>query len=156
MNKRTLLLLISIILFVITLTLLVTGAEILTYPLLEKPYFPFGNLLTALGFVALPCIFFFGRKRFYEPLSKRDRIFARLFKFVIALSALWIPVSYLLAGNLSNSFGNSDSFQGSQAAGEVFWVYSYSLAALPIVLFLVFLATKLFLIGNITKEVKNT
>ncbi len=144
MSKRKFLFWLSVFVFIIALDLLFIGSDILLYPLLEKPYLPFGHILTALGYVALPCIFFFGRKRFYQPVSKRDRVFSWLFKFLIVLSALWIPISYFLAGNLSNSFGNSDSFRGSQAAGEVFWAFSYSLAALPLGLFLVFLILKLF------------
>lgn len=144
MNKRQLLLTFCVIVFLAALIPLVMGAELLGFPIIENPYFPLGNLLTALGFIAMPCIFFFGRKRFFEPVSKRDRFFSKLYKTLIVIAALWIPLCYLLAGNLSNSFGNSDSFQGSQEAGEFFWMLNYGLAGLPIALFIVFLFLKLF------------
>jgi hypothetical protein len=55
-----------------------------------------------------------------------------------------VPVSYLLAGNLSFSFSEKATFQGGQAAMRWFWRYSYGLAVLPLTVLLLDGLTRLF------------
>ena len=144
MLKKQLLLSLSVLTFVFTLLPFIMGAKVLTYPLIKDPYFPFGNLLAAFGFVSLPCIFYFGSAAIYYPVLKTERVFSKLFKAFVFLNALWIPVGYFLSGNLSNSFGNATGFQGSELAMELFWMFNYSLLVLPFALWILYLTTKLF------------
>lgn len=50
-----------------------------------------------------------------------------LIRMVIVLGILWVPIAYLLAGNLSFSFSEKESFQGSQEAMKWFWHLSYGI-----------------------------
>ena len=48
-------------------------------------------------------------------------------KIMILLGILWVPISYLLAGNLSFSFSEKETFQGGQDAMRWFWRLSYGI-----------------------------
>ncbi|MDX1315189.1 MAG: hypothetical protein R3356_06780, partial [Eudoraea sp.] len=71
-------------------------------------------------------------------------VFALLLKILIILAVFWIPISYLLAGNLSNTFTEKAEFQGGQLAMKIFWFNSYFTVAAPIVLSLFFGVYSLF------------
>lgn len=122
---------------------MIMGAKILLYPLVKEPYFPFGNLLTAIGLIGFSGMFYFGIYSLYFPLSKREKIFSKLIKIAVALSILWIPVGYLLSGNLSNSFNGTDLI-GSVPKSTLFWIYTYGIIVFPIVVVCSFYISKLF------------
>lgn len=144
MLKKQLFLFFSVLAFVSSLMPFIMGAKILTYPMLQEPYFPFGNLLAAIGFMSYPSIFYFGIASFYYPVLKIERIYSLLFKGLIFISALWIPLGYYLSGNWSNTFsGSAIGFRGGQTAMELFWWFNYALFLLPFGLLILFLLLKL-------------
>lgn len=153
MRKKQLLLFFSVNAFVFSLLPFIMGAQNLTYPLIENPYFPFGNLLAAVGFVSLPCMFFFGIPSLYYPVSKKEKLFSSILKGLIFLNATWIPIGFAFTGNLSTSFsGDAIGFQGGQMARQIFLAYNYGLVLLPIGLYIVHIITNLIKIQPITKE----
>ena len=144
MNKRTIGLIVSLITFGLSLYLLITGSSVLMLSLSDSSNIPLGTFTTWLGMIALPFIFYFSIVRLREPESKTDRVFALLLKILIFLAVLWIPISYLLAGNMSNTFTEKAEFQGGQLAMKIFWFNSYFTVAAPIVLAMVFGVVSLF------------
>lgn len=144
MKKRTIGLLVSLIIFAISLYLLVTGSSVLTLSLSDISYIPLGTFITWLGMIALPFIFYFSIRGFHQPQTKTGKVFALLLKTLIFLAVLWIPISYLLAGNMSNTFTEKGEFQGGQLAMKIFWINSYFTAAAPIVLAIAFGVYTLF------------
>ena len=134
MKKRKIGFIVSLIIFVLSLYLLVTGSSVLMISLSESSNIPLGTFTTWLGMIALPFLFYFTMKRLREPESKTDRVFALLLKILIILAVLWIPISYLLSGNMSNTFTEKAEFQGGQLAMKIFWFNSYFTVAAPIVL----------------------
>ena len=144
MSKRSLGLLVSLIIFGLSLYLLVTGSSVLLISLSNSSNIPLGTFITGLGMIALPFVFFFSIKGFRKPQSKTEKVFALLLKILIALAVLWIPISYLLAGNISNTFTEKTEFQGGQLAMKIFWFNSYFTAAAPLVLGIVYGLYSLF------------
>jgi hypothetical protein len=138
MRKRKIGLFVSLVIFGLSLYLLVTGSSVLMLSLSGSKNIPLGTFTTWLGMIALPLIFYFSSKGFREPQSKTARVFALLLKILIVLAILWVPISYLLAGNISNTFTEKAGFQGGQLAMEIFWINSYLTAAAPIVLAIAF------------------
>ncbi len=64
---------------------------------------------------------------------------------VVLLCVGWGFVSYGLAGNWAFNFSNrADSFQGSVLAGEVFWAYTISIVAIPLLASAALIALTLF------------
>lgn len=141
MRAKSLIFIFALLVFVIGCIPIITGDEILTTALFEDPFFPTGNLLTAICFVALSTIFYTGISAFNQPATRREKLFSRIYIVLIILSVLWIPVGYLLSGNWSFNFSSSTAhFRGSPGASQLFWIYNYSLAITPILLALVHLA----------------
>ncbi|KPM31130.1 Hypothetical protein I595_2394 [Croceitalea dokdonensis DOKDO 023] len=75
-----------------------------------------------------------GLKAVRKPWSKLNKILSGILKLIILLGILWVPISYLLAGNLSFSFTERESFQGGQRAMRWFWGLSYGIGALLILI----------------------
>lgn len=141
--SRKIIITLSLITFLFSAYLLLTGSELLMYPLIKSPVLPLGNVITWLGFIAFPLSVWFGIGSLYNPQTKADRIFRRLAIVLVVLGLLWAPVSFLLAGNLTNEFsGSAVGFQGSPQASEIFWGFSYVVAAAPVVLILLVLINK--------------
>jgi hypothetical protein len=114
--KRKILLVLSLLVFLTALVLLVTGSPILTRAMSEKHGIPWGTLITWLGMIALPVSIFLGTKPLRSPETKRYKLLSVILKASIFLAFLWVPVSYILAGNLSFSFSEKVTFQGGQLA----------------------------------------
>lgn len=131
MSNRTSFL-ISLIVFSLSAYCLLTGSEILLVALIDKPYLPLGNLITWAGMVALPASIYFSVSLLNKPRSQFERILSVSCKISLMISALWAPVSFLLAGNLSNSFSSGSQFQGGQTAMKIFWTYSYVIVILSL------------------------
>ncbi len=138
MKKRTLGLLVSVIIFGLSLYLLVTGSSVLLISLSDSSNIPLGTFITWLGMIALPFIFYFSIRRFRLPQTRTEKVFSQILKLFIALAVLWVPISYLLAGNISNTFTEKAEFQGGQLAMKIFWFNCYFTVAAPIFLAFVF------------------
>lgn len=106
---------------------MVTGSSLLTMALDSDETIPFGTLITWTGMITLPLTIYWGIKELREPSSKLNRILSGFLKIMIVLGILWVPIAYLLAGNLSFSFSEKETFQGGQAAMRWFWRLSYGI-----------------------------
>lgn len=135
---------ISLIVFIGTGFLLLTGSSVLTISLSRSTNIPLGTFTTWAGIASLPLALYFGIRKLREPTSIKDRFLAYILKILIGLAILWMPICYLLAGNISFSFTEKAEFQGGQLAMQIFWYFSYFVAAGPIILFLIYGITSLF------------
>jgi hypothetical protein len=107
--------------------LLVTGSSLLTMGLDSDKSIPFGTLITWTGMISLPLTIYWGIKELRKPSSKLNGILSGFLKTIIILGILWVPISFLLAGNLSFSFSEKETFQGGQDAMRWFWRLSYGI-----------------------------
>ncbi len=117
----------SLIVTLITMVLLATGSSALTLALDEANSIPLGTFITWAGMISLPLTIFWGIKELRKPSNRLHRILAGFLKFIIILGILWVPISYLLAGNLSFTFSEKATFQGGQLAMKCFWYLSYGI-----------------------------
>lgn len=127
MNKRKIYFYCFLILTTSVIILLVTGSSLLTIALYSHESIPFGTLITWTGMISLPLTIYWGIKELRKPSSKLNRILSGFLKIINVLGILWAPISYLLAGNLSFSFSEKETFQGGQDAMEWFWRLSYGI-----------------------------
>ena len=127
MNKRKIYFYSALILTLSVMILLVTGSSLLTMGLDSDKSIPFGTLITWTGMISLPFTIYWGIKELRKPSSKLNRILSGFLKTIIVLGILWVPISYLLAGNLSFSFSEKETFQGGQDAMRWFWRLSYGI-----------------------------
>ena len=127
MDKRKIYFYSAVILTIGVITLLVTGSSLLTMALNSDKTIPFGTIITWIGMISLPLTIYWGIKELRKPSSKLNRILSGLLKTIIVLGVLWVPISYLLAGNLSFSFSEKETFQGGQDAMKWFWRLSYGI-----------------------------
>lgn len=132
MGFRRLIALSSLFVVVLVVYLLMTASEVLMVPVLEEPFLPAGTLITWLGYIALPLSVYFGFQSLRAPRGGVDRVFAIIFKVLIFAGLIWGGVAFSLAGNRNFSFGNTEGFRGSVAAGRIYWQFCYILAGLPI------------------------
>src|SRR6056297_3392645 len=131
MNRRKTYFYTSLILTLSVITLLVTGSNLLIIPLDNSKSIPFGTFITWTGMVSLPLTIYWGIKELRKPLSKLNRI-------------LWVPISYLLAGNLSFTFSEKETFQGGQIAMRWFWRLSYGIGIGAILTLIIYWISLLF------------
>ena len=117
----------ALILTLITIILLITGSSLLTMALGSNKSIPFGTLITWVGMISLPLTIYWGIKELRKPSGKLNKILSRFLKIIIILGILWVPISYLLSGNLSFSFSEIETFQGGQTAMKWFWRLSYGI-----------------------------
>ncbi|NNL16972.1 MAG: hypothetical protein HKO81_10070 [Flavobacteriaceae bacterium] len=127
MNKRKIYFYSALILTIGVIILLVTGSSLLTIALNSNDRLPFGTLITWTGMISLPLTIYWGIKELRKPTYKLNRILSGFLKIIIVLGILWVPISYLLAGNLSFTFSEKESFQGGQLAMRWFWRLSYGI-----------------------------
>ncbi|MEN2283730.1 hypothetical protein AAGF08_16420 [Algoriphagus sp. SE2] len=128
MDKRKIFFYSTLILTFSVIILLVTGSSLLTLALGSDETIPFGTLITWTGMISLPLSIYWGVKELRKPSTKLNKVLSRFLKIIITLGILWVPISYLLAGNLSFSFTEKESFQGGQDAMRWFWRFSYGIA----------------------------
>lgn len=126
----------SLAIFLTVLTLLVTGSSVLNLALDKEGSLPLGTLLTWLGFVALPLTIYWGSRSMREPQKPVEKWLSRALKFAMVLAILWVPISYLLAGNLSFTFRGQEEFRGSDRASIWFWRLCYTTVILPLIILL--------------------
>ncbi|NHF61587.1 hypothetical protein FK220_019700 [Flavobacteriaceae bacterium TP-CH-4] len=127
MNKRKIYFYSALFLTIGVILLLVTGSSLLTTALNSDETIPFGTILTWTGMISLPLTIYWGIKELRKPSTKLNRILSGSLKIIIVLGILWVPISYLLAGNLSFSFTEKETFQGGQDAMRWFWRLSYGI-----------------------------
>ena len=144
MNRRKTYFYFTLILTLGVIILLVNGSSILTLPLSNKKSIPLGTIITWVGMISLPLTVYWGVKELRKPSSKLNRILSGILKTVIILGILWVPISYLLAGNLSFSFSEKESFQGGQAAMKWFWRLSYGIGIGAIMTLIIYWVSLLF------------
>ena len=107
--------------------LLITGSSILNIGLDSNDTIPLGTFITWLGMIALPLTVYWGTKNLRTPNNQFNNILGIALKIILVLGILWVPISYLLAGNLAFSFSEKVTFQGGQAAMRWFWRLSYGI-----------------------------
>ena len=127
MNRRKIYFFSALILTSGVIFLLITGSSLLTIALDNKQTIPLGTYITWTGMISLPLTVYWGIKELRKPSRKLNRILSEFLKIIIILGILWVPISYLLAGNLSFSFSEKESFQGGQIAMRWFWYLSYGI-----------------------------
>ena len=127
MNRRKTYFYCALLLTLSVILLLLTGSSLLTMALDSDGSIPFGTLITWTGMIALPLSIYWGIKELRKPSSKLNRILSGFLKVIIILGILWVPISYLLAGNLSFTFSEKETFQGGQDAMRWFWRLSYGI-----------------------------
>lgn len=143
-SKRNIYFYASLIVTVSITYLLVTGSAILTISLNSSNSIPLGTFLTWAGIIALPLTIYWGVKHLRKPNTKLNVILNRLLIATFILAILWLPVSWLLAGNLSFSFSEKESFQGGQTAMKWFWRYSYGIGIGAMLILLTYYISLLF------------
>ncbi|MEM6685375.1 MAG: hypothetical protein AAF617_06215 [Bacteroidota bacterium] len=126
LNRRKTYFFIALSLTVSVALLLVTGSFLLTLSL-GSASIPLGTFITWIGMISFPLTIYFGIKELQTPSNTYNKILSKLLKTIILLGILWVPISYLLAGNLSFTFSETQTFQGGQVAMKWFWYLSYSI-----------------------------
>lgn len=127
MNKRTIWFYGSLVILSVTMGLLLTGSPLLTRALDSNDTIPLGTFITWAGMISLPMAIYWGIRELRRPLSKLNRVLSLFLKIILVLAILWVPISYLLSGNISFSFSEKDEFQGGQLAMRLFWAFSYGI-----------------------------
>jgi hypothetical protein len=131
--QRRLAVILALAVFVCCVYLLATASPWLLVESARVPGLPLGTLIAWAGLVSLPIASFLGFHRFLNREARPARISRSLMIFLLLLCAAWGFVAYGLAGNWALNFSNrTDSFQGSVAAGEIFWAYSKSIVAMTL------------------------
>ncbi|NNE27922.1 MAG: hypothetical protein HKN09_13845 [Saprospiraceae bacterium] len=132
----------SLAMVFIVAILLITGSPLLTLPTPGLKGVPLGTFITWVGLMSLPYAIFWGSDDLRNPKSKLERSLNILLISAFIMAVLWIPVSYLLAGNMSFNFTEKASFQGGQSAMRLFWTYTYCVVGFPILILLLFIVLK--------------
>ena len=118
--------------------MLISGTPLLTEEIIEGTGLPWGNMITWIALLSLPCTQYFGIEKIRYPQSATLRAFNISLRVMIAFSFLWGVVSYLLAGNWSFTFRLTDAFRGSTEASYYFWGYTMMLVMLPLLLIIIY------------------
>lgn len=135
MKNRKIWLFASLIIALISSFLLISGNALLTKSIWNNVYFPFGTLTTWLGFIGLSFSVYCGIKELRKPTNFFTKLLSYQLKVALVLSFLWIFISYVLAGNFSFTFTETNTFQGGQLAMKIFWILCYTLVIIPILVF---------------------
>ena len=156
MNRRKVYFYSALILTISVIMLLATGSSLLTASLDNDDSIPLGTLITWTGMISLPLSIYWGLKELRKPSSKLNGILSGFLKIIIIAGILWVPISYLLAGNLSFTFSEKQSFQGGQAAMRWFWRLSYGIGIGAILTLIVYWISLLFINKKSVAKPKNS
>ena len=148
MSIRRLLFILSVIVFITVSVLLTTGSKWLLISLSKTSNIPSGTFITWLGLIALPSLILLGTNKLYFPKSSIDKLFRKFILFALLLAILWVPVSYFLAGNISFTFSEKDTFQGGQKAMQWFWYFTYGIPIYSLSIILIYGIISLFKTRN--------
>ena len=113
---------------------LITGAPLLTHSTPGLPHIPVGTFITGLGIIALSYSIYLSFESLNSPATRLDKILNTLIRIAILYGLLWIPISYILAGNMSFTFTEKTTFQGGQVAMKIFWVNCILVVILPVII----------------------
>lgn len=127
MNRRKIWFFSSLIVTFSTIILLVKAHSLMMVAMDNANSIPLGTFITWSGMIALPLSIYWGIKELRKPSKKLNKILSGFLKIIIILGIFWVPISYLLAGNLSFSFSEKETFQGGQDAMKWFWRLSYGI-----------------------------
>jgi heme/copper-type cytochrome/quinol oxidase subunit 4 len=144
MKRRKIYFYSALILTISIIVLLVTGSTLLTMALYNDKSIPLGTFITWTGMISLPLTIYWGLKELRKPSNKLNRILSGFIKTIIIFGILWVPISYLLAGNFSFTFSEKETFQGGQAAMRWFWRLSYGIGIGALLTLIVFWISLLF------------
>ncbi|MEO1049680.1 MAG: hypothetical protein AAFX87_03620 [Bacteroidota bacterium] len=144
MNRQRIWFFSTLIVTLLTVFLLITGSPLLTKAVDKDNSIPLGTFITWAGLIALPLSIYWGIGRLRKPTGGLNKLLAGMLKIVLALAILWVPLSYLLAGNLSFSFSEKELFQGGQLAMKWFWRLSYGIGLGSIFILILFWISLLF------------
>ncbi len=118
--------------------LLLEGSPILTQAVREGGELPFGTLVAWVGITMVPCSILIGIRLIRKPISPVYRFYHLAFLGLTLFSSLWGVVSFLLAGNWTYTFSNTEKFRGGEQASSVFIYYTGILISLTLLLFIAF------------------
>ena len=135
---------ISLFLTITVVVIFITGSPLLTLALDNNNSIPLGTFITWLGFISYTLTFYFGIKRLQLPEKTYEKVLALVLKIIILSAILWVPISYLLAGNIAFTFTETITFQGGQQAMKLFWYFIYFLTIGPLVIVSIYGIFKLF------------
>lgn len=143
MKNRRIWLIVSLLVTLCTIGLLAQGSSLLTTAI-GNSSIPSGTFITWAGIIALPLSIYLGVGELRNPTWKLNSLLSGLLKIILILAILWVPISYLLAGNLSFTFKEKETFQGGQTAMKWFWRLSYGIGIGSIATLLLFWILSLF------------
>jgi len=95
--------------------------------------------------ISLPFMVYWGSAAFRHPVGSLNAFLSIVLKIILVLAVLWMPLSYILSGNLSFTFSNKESFQGGQLAMKLFWYLSYGIGLSTLVILLLYWISLLFI-----------
>lgn len=144
MNREAIFLTSLVIVIIVSITL-ITGASVLTRSTFGDAHIPAGTWITWAGIIALPVAILTGNKSLSSPKSRIEKSFSQILKALILTGVLWVPICYLLAGNMSFSFSEKPHFQGGQTAMKIFWYFNYAMVGLPLVVLLLHVIRSFFM-----------
>ncbi|MBT8186622.1 MAG: hypothetical protein HKP38_12125 [Croceitalea sp.] len=122
-----------ILVILLSVLLLISGSPILDKSLLENRELPFGNLTTAIGFLAIPLAIMnrvIANKNFPKGIRK---LYVAALILASILALFWWFYGRLLSGNWSNNFINAPK------ASEQFWNYTYGILLFPLSILFIYL-----------------
>ncbi|MEM6517034.1 MAG: hypothetical protein AAF688_12685, partial [Bacteroidota bacterium] len=105
---------------------------------------PLGTFITWAGLIALPLMCYWSAADFRNPKNTIQKVFSGLIKLVISLAVLWVPISYVLSGNLAFNFSETSTFKGGQSAMKLFWVLTYGIVLATTLIMLSHFLTLIF------------
>lgn len=132
-----------LLVWILCVSLLVSGSPLLGETLFGGGAFPLGTLVTWIGLAVLPVSFYTGFPALRHPEKTSDRIFLLVLLIILIVAGLWGIVAYILSGNWSYTFkGNGDGFSGSNLAAKLFWRITYFTVAIEWFFILIYMFSK--------------
>ena len=144
MTKRNIWFYGSLLVLITGAYFLLSGSPVLNIALDDAGAVPLGTFITWAGLIALPMAIYWGTARLRKPVNVLNRILSGVLKLILILAVLWVPISYLLAGNIAFNFSETATFRGGQLAMKIFWWLSGSLVAEPVLILFVYWTGLLF------------
>lgn len=138
MDKQKILFFGSSLVVLGTIFLLATGSRLLTLALDWPVAIPLGTFITWAGMICLPLAIHSGIDELQRPTGTLNKILLTMLRAALFMAILWVPISYFLAGNMSFTFSDKASFQGSLVAMQWFWRLSYGIAVTPVMVLLIY------------------
>lgn len=152
MKKNSILFFLFLVIFLAAAILLISGSSVLLYSINEVPA---GTPITWLGLFSLAAMIYLGIQNLQNPTSNIYQVLNWILRANILLAVLWVPICYFLAGNVSFNFSEKATFQGGQLAMRIFWIYTFSLIVLPILILFFHLIIRIFQSFRNNKKVGN-